>query len=151
MQKRKSERGSAILFLVIILAVIGGGFFYLNHLKQQSIVEGRDFARTFIERVVSNGDLAYLHSVIAGERRLAINPGKEAEFVETCKKLGKPSSNYDLTGDLAFSNYFFSPEGSYKAILTYPDRHATASVKISRPSGFWFVDDFGITWERPAE
>ncbi len=151
MRRETDERGSAIFFIIILLAVVGGGYYYLTRLKQQSDAEGQTFARTFVERVVMNYDLPYLRSVIASDRSIVITPAKAAEFVETCRKLGKPEPNYRLEGKLVYQNYFFSPDGSYTTTLTYPDRHATLTVVVTRPNGIWLLRDYSLTWERPMD
>ena len=153
MTKSRSHRsdGSAILFVIIVLAVIGGGWFFLNKLRQDSEVEGEQFASEVINRCAFQHDLKFLQSSVAAERRLAVPPAMDQQLIEMLSKLGVPDRNYKLTGNLQFDNYFFSPHGSYTAVLTYPDRHGTISITVSRPSGIWLVTDYGITWERPPE
>lgn len=147
----KYESGSAIFFIIILLAVIGGGLYFLESMRKSAIAEGEQFARQVIDRCAFQHDAKFLSSVVAAERRLQVPPAMDAQFVDMLAKLGSPNRNYQLTGSLQFESYFFSPHGSYQTVLTYPDRHATMYMTIARPSGIWLVTDYGITWERPPE
>ena len=147
----RRQHGSALLLLVIVLAVIGGGWFFLNKVRHDSEAEGQRFAREVIDRCAVQHDVKFLQSAVAADRRLAIPPGMDQQFVDTLAKLGVPDRNYQLTGTLQFENYFLSPHGTYNAVLTYPDRRGTLFVAVARPSGIWLVTDYGITWERPPE
>lgn len=143
------ERGQALVFIIIVIAVIGGGLYFLYSMRRNSLVEGERFARQVIERCAFQHDVKFLRSSVAADRRLAVPPAMDDQFIYYLTKLGVPDRNYSLNGELAFESYFFSPHGTYKTILTYPDQHATVSVSIARPSGIWLVTDFGVTWERP--
>ncbi len=150
--KGRSDRDEgSVLLVIIVLLVIGGMFYFLYHMRRSSENEGRQFAREVIERCAFQHDVNFLHSVVAADRRLAVPPGMDQQFIDTLAKLGTPNRNYSVTGDLQFDSYFFAPTGTFKSILTFPDRHGTFYVAVARPSGIWLVTDYGITWERPAE
>ncbi len=146
---RSSQRGQALVFIIIVIAVIGGGLFFLYSMRNDAKAEGERFVRQLIERCAFQHDVKFLHGVVASDRRLALPPAMDDQFVYYLTQLGVPDRNYTLTGQLEFDHYFVSPHGSYQAILTYPNQHATVSVTIARPSGIWLVTDFGVTYERP--
>lgn len=147
--KRAGERGQALVFVIIVIAVIGGGLYFLYSMRNSAIVEGQQYARQVIERCAFQHDLKFLNASVAAARRLAVPPSMDAQFIDYLTKLGVPERNYTFTGKLEFESYFVSPHGNYTTILTYPDRHATVSISIARTSGLWLVTDFGVTWERP--
>lgn len=149
--QQSKERASVVLFLIIVVAVIAGGLYFLNSMRGDSEVEGERFAREVIDRCAFRHDVRFLQSSVAADRRLAVPPAMDQQFVDTLAKLGVPDRNFILTGKLQFDSYFFSPHGTYNAVLTYPDRHGTFFVNVTRPSGIWLVTDYGITWERPPE
>jgi hypothetical protein len=148
---QSGRRGQALVFVIIVIAVIAGGLFFLNSMRKDAKVEGERFARQVIERCAFQHDVKFLHSSVASDRRLALPPAMDDQFIYYLAKLGTPDRNYTLTGKLEFDHYFVSPHGSYQAILTYPDQHATVSVTITRPSGIWLLADFGVTYERPPQ
>ncbi len=149
LSKKVGERGQALVFVIIVIVVIGGGLYFLYSMRNSAIVEGQQYARQVIERCAFQHDLKFLNASVAADRRLAVPPSMDAQFIDYLTKLGVPDRNYTLTGKLEFESYFVSPHGSYKAILTYPDQHATVSIGIARPSGLWLVTDFGVEYERP--
>lgn len=149
--RQRSELSGSVLLAIIVVVVIAGMLFFLYSMRRTTESEGRQFAREVIQRCAFQHDVNFLHSVVAANRRLAVPPGKDQEFIDTLAKLGVPDRNYNITGDLQFENYFFSPRGVLKAILTFPDRHGTFYVSVERPSGIWLVEDYGILWERPPD
>jgi len=140
---RSGQGGQALVFLIIVIAVIAGGLFFLSSMRKDAKAEG--------ERFAFQHDVKFLHASVASDRRLAVPPAMDDQFIFFLTKLGVPDRNYNLTGQLNFEHYFGSPHGTYQAILTYPDQHATVSLTIARPSGIWLVTDFGVTYERPPE
>jgi len=149
--RQASEGGSALVFIIIVIAVIAAGLFFLNSMRKDAKVEGERFAREMIEKCAFQHDVKWLHSNVASDRRITIPPAMDDQFIYYLTKLGVPDRNYTLDGQLEFDGYFGSPHGSYKAILTYPGQHATVNFSIGRPSGVWLVTDFGVTYERPPE
>ena len=151
LKPQSGESGSALLFVIILIMVIAGGWYGLSTLRSNSEIEGKQFARDVIERIAVQHDGKYLHSVVAADRRIAFPPATEQGFIDGFTKLGAPDRNFSVDGDLTFESYFFSPHGTFKSILTYPDRHATILVTVAKPRGYWVLTDLAITWERPPE
>ncbi len=149
--RRHRAVSGSILLAVIVIVVIGGILFFLYSMRRTTEVEGKEFAREVIERCAFQHDVKFLHSVVAADRRLVVPPGMDQQFIDTLTKLGLPERNYNITGNLQFENYFFSPRGVFNAILTFPDRHGTFFVSVARPSGIWLVQDYGVLWERPPD
>ena len=150
-RKREKGRDGFVSFAVIIVLIIGGIFFFLFHRRHTAQQEGREFAHQVIEHCVFQHDVKYLHSVVAADRRLAIPPGKDDDFIETLAQLGLPNRDYTITGELQFENQFFSPQGIYKSILRFPDRAGTFYVNVAMTSGMWVVKDYGVIWEKPPD
>jgi hypothetical protein len=150
-QKERYKADGSVSLIIIVLLLLGGGLFFLYQMRRSSEAEGRQFAREVIEHCAFQHDLNFLHSAVAPNRRPAIPPGKDQDFIETLAKLGLPDRNYTVTGGVTFVNYFFSPRGRFESILTFLDRHGTFFVNIERPSGIWLVEDYGVLWERPPD
>lgn len=149
--RQASEAGQTLVFIIIVIAVIGAGLLFLNSMRKDAKVEGERFAHELIEKCAFQHDVKWLHSKVASDRRVAVPPAMDDQFIYYLNKLGVPDRNYKLDGQLEFDGYFVSPHGSYKTILTYPTQHATVNFTIARPSGIWLITDFGVTYERPPE
>ena len=150
-KKQERAREGYVSLAIIVVLIIGAIIFFLFHRRQTAQQEGREFARQIIEHCVFQHDVKYLHSVVAADRRLAIPPGKDDDFIETLARLGVPNRDYAVTGELQFENRFFSPQGTYKSILRFPDRAGTFYVNVAMTSGIWVVKDYGIIWEKPPD
>lgn len=149
--RRALEGGQALVFIIIVIAVIAGGLFFLNSMRNDAKVEGDRFAHEFVDKCAFQHDVKWLHNKVASDRRVAVPPAMDDQFIYYLKQFGVPDRNYNLEGKLEFESYFVSPHGTYKTILTYPAQHATVNFTIARPSGIWLVIDFGVTYERPPE
>jgi hypothetical protein len=147
----RTRAGGSVLFAIIVVLVIGGMFFFLYHRRNTIQRKGREFARQVIDRCAFQHDVKYLHSVVAADRRLAIPPGKDDEFIDTLARLGMPNADYSITGELQFEDQFFSPHGTYKSVLRFPDRAGTVYVNVALPGAMWVVTDYGIIWEKPPD
>jgi hypothetical protein len=154
---RKRERptttrsAGSVLLVIIVVLVIGSVFLLLYNRRHTAQSEGREFAREVIQRCAFQHDVRFLHSVVAPHRRLAIPPGKDDDFIDTLAKLGVPAADYSITGELQFDDHFFSPHGTYKSVLRFPDRAGTFYVSVALPGATWAVEDYGIIWERPPD
>jgi hypothetical protein len=149
--RQATEAGQGLVFIIIVIAVIAGGLLFLNSMRKDAKVEGDRFAHEMIDKCAFEHDVKWLHSKVASDRRVAVPPAMDDQFIYYLTKLGTPDRNYVLDGKLEFESYFVSPHGTYKTILTYPTQHATVNFTIARPSGIWLVTDFGVTYERPPE
>src|SRR6266480_2034635 len=67
---RSSQRGQALVFIIIVIAVIGGGLFFLYSMRNDAKAEGERFVRQVIERCAFQHDVKFLHSNVASDRRL---------------------------------------------------------------------------------
>jgi hypothetical protein len=149
--RQAAEGGQALVFIIIVIAVIAAGLFFLNSMRKDAKVEGERFAHEMIEKCAFQHDVKWLHSKVAADRRTAIPPAMDDQFIYYLTTLGVPDRNYVLDGKLEFDSYFVSPHGSYKVILTYPTQHATVNFTIARPSGIWLITDFSVSYERPPQ
>src|SRR5438309_11391427 len=109
---RSGQRGQALVFLIIVIAVIAGGLFFLSSMRKDAKAEGERFARQVIERCAFQHDLQFLHASVASDRRLAVPPGMDDQLIYYLTKLGVPDRNYNLTAQLGVDHYCGSPHCS---------------------------------------
>ena len=146
-----SRTGSSLLFLLIIIAIIGGGTYLLFDYRKSREAETRAFANEIVQRLAVQHDLKYLHSIVPDERRADLTPGREESFINGFKSLGVAQPGWQLQGDVMFDDHFFAPHAVFKAILTYPERHATIAFEVSCPRGLYQLNALSLTWERTPE
>jgi len=97
---QSGQRGQALVFLIIVIAVIAGGLFFLISMRKDAKAEGERFVRQVIERCAFQHDVKFLHASVASDRRLAVPPAMDDQFIYYLTKLGVPDRNYNLTGQL---------------------------------------------------
>lgn len=148
---RQHDSGSVILFLIIVIALVAGGIYFLGQLRKEREAQARAFGREIVQRLTVDHDVKYLHSVISIDHREEFPPAKEADFINQFAQLGRPAPDWQLAGDVSFENRFFSPRANFQSILRYPDRHATIYLNVSCAHGPWELDALGVTWERIPE
>src|SRR5205085_9797904 len=68
---QSGQRGHALVFIIIVIAVIGGGLFFLISMGKDAKAEGERFVRQVIEGCAFLHDVKLLHSNVARARRLA--------------------------------------------------------------------------------
>src|SRR4051794_34493745 len=96
--------GSIVFFVIILIAVLAGGAYFLFDMRKDREAEARAFAREIVQRVAVQKDQKYLHSIVAGERRAEFTLGREEGFIETFKRLGTPQPGWDIAGNVVFQN-----------------------------------------------
>src|SRR5207237_9546363 len=93
---QSAQRGQALVFLLIVIAMIACGLYFLISMRKDAKAEGERFARQVIERCVFQHDVKFLHSNVASDRRLAVPPAMDDQFIFYLTKLGVPDRNYTL-------------------------------------------------------
>src|SRR5437762_13198203 len=74
---QSGQRGQALVFIIIVIAVIGGGLFFLISMRKDAKAEGGRFVRQLIERCAFQHDVKSLHSNVASDRRLPVPPAMD--------------------------------------------------------------------------
>jgi len=144
MNSRSKSSGQILAIVIIVLALIGGGFWWLFTNKQAMAKEGREFGREAIQRIAVQHDLAFFSSRLSPQARLQFPPSAQQDFVSRMEKLGAPVGPVDVQGDIQFQSQFFEPTGNFTARVNYPARGAQLSINISHPVGRWQIDSFSF-------
>ncbi len=142
--------GQIFSVVIIVLALIGAGFWWLFSNKNQMAREGRAFGREAIQRIAVQHDLNFLSSHLSPEARLQLPPSGQQELIARIEQLGPPVGPVDVQGDITFQSQFFEPRGNFHARINYPARSAEINIAISHPVGRWQIDDiaFALAPER---
>lgn len=132
--------------MIIVLVLVGIGFWWLFSNKQQMAKEGREFGRKVIQELVVQHDVKFFDH-LSPAMRLQYPPSAQQDLMTRLDRLGTPVSPPDVQGDIQFQSHFFEPNGNFHAHINYPARGADINVSISHPVGRWQIDDLGFTAE----
>jgi hypothetical protein len=141
MNSQSKSSGQILVVLIIMLGLVGAGFWWLFSNKQAMAKEGKEFGREAIQRIVVQRDAAFFASRLSPAARLQFPPSAQQEFFADITRLGAPVGPLDVQGDIEFQSQFFEPAGNFHAHVNYPARDAEITVAISHPVGRWQIDN----------
>jgi hypothetical protein len=146
---RSNTSGQGLVVLLIVLALIGGGTWWLFSQKQVADKEARVFGREAIERLVVHHDKAFLTNNLSPQARLDNPPSQQEYIISKFTELGVPVQPIQIDEHVTWESHFFAPKGYFTARLNYPSGAATLEIAISHPVGKWQLDNFTFTAQRP--
>jgi len=141
MNPRSKSSGQVIVILIIVLGLVGAGFWWLLSNKQEMAKEGKEFAREAIQRIAVQHDQNFFASRLSPQARMNYPPSAQQEFFADIAKLGAPAGPIDVQGDMVFQSQFFEPHGTFHARINYPAKFADINIAISHPVGRWQLDE----------
>lgn len=148
MNSRSNSSGQILGVVIILLALLGAGAWWLFSNKQTMAKEGRVFGREAIERIVLKRDAAFFASRLSPQARLNYPVSAQQEFFSEIEKLGTPVGALDVQGDIEFQSHFFEPRGNFHARVNYAARGAEINIAISHPVGRWQLDEVSFVPDR---
>jgi hypothetical protein len=134
------ESGQGLVVVIILLAIIGAGFWYLFNSKKTMDREARAFGREMIERLVVRHDQNFFADV-SPQMRLDYPPLRQKDVIDQVTQLGVPQQPINIEEIVTFQSTFFSPHGHFTAHLFYPTSAGTIELDVSHPVGKWQVDN----------
>ncbi len=134
--------------LVIVLLLLGVGYWFLNSNKESMAKEGRAFGKDAVQRIVVQHDINFFNAHLSPQARMNFPPSTQQEFMNEIAKLGQPVGAVDVKGDITFQSQFFEPSGSFQARINYPASGANFTITISHPVGRWQIDDIAFMPDR---
>src|SRR5919201_4683313 len=137
MNSRSKSSGQVIVILIIVLGLVGVGFWWLVSNKQQMAKEGKEFAKDAVQRIVVRRDVNFFNSRLSPQARMNFPASAQQDFFAEIAKLGAPAGAIDVQGNIEFNSQFFEPHGAFHARVNYPARYADMNLVISHPVGRW--------------
>ena len=141
MNSRSKSSGQVIVILIIVLGLVGVGFWWLVSNKQQMAKEGKEFAKDAVQRIVVRRDVNFFNSRLSPQARMNFPASAQQDFFAEIAKLGAPAGAIDVQGNIEFNSQFFEPHGAFHARVNYPARYADMNLVISHPVGRWQIDE----------
>ena len=144
----RSTAGDGLIFVIIFLALIGVGIWWLYSHKNTMDKEGRQFGKQMIEAVAVRQDLNFFRNHLGPQAKLDYPPSRQQEIMMLFKDLGPPAQPIQIEEQMTWENQFFEPHGFFTAQLRYPARGAVMRVAISHPVSKWQLDNIEYQVER---
>jgi hypothetical protein len=142
MKKSKlKQSGQGLVLIVIILAIIGGGLWYLYSNKATTDREARAFGRETIKRLTVDHDRQYLETHLGPQAKLDLPPSQRDYMIQRFAQFGVPQQPMQIEEDVTFESYFFEPRAIFTAHLNYPAQPALLQLAISHPVSKWQIDN----------
>src|SRR5437899_6170889 len=141
MNSRSKSSGQVIVILIIVLGLVGVGFWWLVSNKQEMARGGKQFARDAVQRIVVQRDTKFFNSQLGPSARMNFPASAQQDFFAEIAKLGAPAGPIDVQGNIEFNSQFFEPHGAFRARVNYPARYADMNLVISHPVGRWQIDE----------
>ena len=148
MNSRSKSSGQVIVILIIVLGLVGVGFWWLSSNKQEMAKEGKQFARDAAQRIVVQRDMKFFNSHLSPQARMNFPQSAQQDFFAEIAKLGAPAGAIDVKGEIEFNSQFFEPHGNFQARVNYPARYADLTLLISHPVGRWQIDEIAFLPQR---
>ena len=129
-----------VVVLVIVLVLLGIGYWWLNSMKQEMAKGGKEFANEALQKIVVQHDISFFGSHLSPQARMNFPVSGQQEFMNDIVQMGAPVGAIDLQGQMEFTSQFFEPHGAFHARINYPARYADFDLSISHPVGRWQID-----------
>lgn len=144
------RRGEGIVLVVIILAILAGGAWFVYSSRQAAEKNCRDFAALVAERVAVHYDDRFLHVRLGPDAQKKFLQSVRDRLMARLRGLGTPAQPIQLEGTVQFESGFFKPRGTFRAALKYPNAVAYLDLTISSGMEVWQVDDIYLEEPPPA-
>jgi len=142
---RLRSSGQVVAILVIVLVLLGVGYWWLNSTKQEMAKGGKEFANEALQKIVVQHDINFFASHLSPQARMSFAAvTAQQEFMNEIVQMGAPVGAIDLQGQMEFTSQFFEPHGAFHARINYPARYADFDLSISHPVGRWQIDTIGF-------
>ncbi len=109
--------GEGLVLVIILLALIGGGLWYLYSTKAATDREAREFARETVKRLMVDHDRQYLETRLGPQAKLDLPPSQRDYMIQRFAQFGVPSQPIQIDESVTFESYFFEPRGIFTAHL----------------------------------
>jgi hypothetical protein len=143
--------GDGLVFLIIFLALIGVGIWWLYSHKNEMDKEARLFGRQAVEALTVRHDQAFYANNLSPQAKVDNPPSTQKALIDQLQELGVPAQPIKIDENVTWQNQFFEPTGYFTAHLNYPARGATMQIAISHPESNWQLDTVTFPLQRERQ
>ena len=145
LSSRSKLSGQGIVIVIIVLALIGAGLWYLYSNKAATDREARAFAREAITKITVDHDRQYLENHLGPQAKLDLPPSGRDELIRRFVQFGVPQQPIHIDENVTWESYFFEPRGYFTAQLNYPAQPVMLQVATSHPVSRWQLDNVSFS------
>jgi hypothetical protein len=144
LSSRSELSGEGLIVVVIVLALIGAGLWYLYSNKATTDREAREFARDAIKRITVDHDLKYFSDHLGPQAKLDNPPSQQQFIIQRFTQMGVPTQPIQIEESITWESYFFEPKGYFTAHLNYPAQPVMLQMATSHPVSRWQIDNLSF-------
>jgi hypothetical protein len=144
LSSRSKLSGEGLIVVVIVLALIGAGLWYLYSNKATTDREAREFARDAIKRITVDHDLKYFSDHLGPQAKLDNPPSQQQSIIQRFTQMGVPTQPIQIEESITWESYFFEPKGYFTAHLNYPAQPIMLQMATSHPVSRWQIDNLSF-------
>jgi len=145
LSSRSKLSGQGMVIVIILLAVVGAGLWYLYSNKATTDREAREFAREAIKRITVDHDLKYFSDHLGPQAKLDNPPSQQQFIIQRFAQLGAPTQPIQIEENITWESYFFEPKGYFTAHLNYPAQPVMLQLATSHPVSRWQIDNLSFS------
>jgi hypothetical protein len=144
LSSRSKLSGEGLIVVVIVLALIGAGLWYLYSNKATTDREAREFARDAIKRITVDHDLKYFSEHLGPQAKMDNPPSQQQFIIQRFTQMGVPTQPIQIEESVTWESYFFEPKGYFTAHLNYPAQPVMLQMATSHPVSRWQIDNLSF-------
>ena len=133
---------------IIVLAIVGGGIWFVYSGRADGQKNGRAFAEEVIQKVAVEYDEKYLEQRLSYAARAQYLPLWRTRMMQFLKGFGPLAKPPETKGEVYFTSHFFDPRGSFRSDLTYANQTAYLELTVSKETR-WQIDEINLVWNPP--
>jgi len=150
LSSRSKLSGQGLVIVIILLAVVGAGLWYLYSNKATTDREARVFAREAIKRITVDHDLKYFSDHLGPQAKLDNPPSAQQMLIQRFIQMGVPAEPIQIDENITWESYFFEPRGYFTAHLNYPAQPFMLQMATSHPVSRWQIDNVTFSPQTPT-
>src|SRR5206468_12022014 len=104
---RLRSSGQVVVILVIVLVLLGIGYWWLNSTKQEMAREGEKFANEAVQKIVVQHDVNFFGSHLSPHARTNFPVSAQQEVMNDTVHTAPAVGALDLHGKIEFQSQFF--------------------------------------------
>jgi hypothetical protein len=135
--------------LLIVLAILGGGVWFLYSSRADSEKDARAFATEVTRKVVMDYDDKFLEHRFSPHARSMYSLMWRNRMFQYLREFGPLAKPLETKGDVLFTSQFFDPRGTFRTELIYPTLTASLDVTVSKGMTSWQVEEINLVWNPP--
>jgi hypothetical protein len=145
LSSRLKNSGEGLVLIIIVLAILGAGLWYLYSTKAATDSDARRYGHEVINRLVINRDRALLDQDLGPQAKMDLPPSQRDYMIQRFAQFGVPSQPIQIDDNVTFDSYFFQPHGYFTAHLNYPAQPVTLEVAISQGTTKWLIENITVS------